>query len=83
MVEVAAEPDGTTVQLDALRVRVYHQATGGGQGGGGGEVHLWRFRPLAEQKYSEWPGAYRAGKSTTVGYVPTFLRRIDRDLTIS
>jgi hypothetical protein len=32
---VTGNPSNNTVRLDALQVRVYHQATGGGAGGGG------------------------------------------------
>jgi len=38
-IEVIAQPSSNTVQIDAIRVRVYHIATGGG-GGGGVEVLL-------------------------------------------
>jgi len=33
--EIIANPDGNAITLDAVQVHVYHQATGGGQGGGG------------------------------------------------
>lgn len=36
-VRVTGSPSSNTVRLDALQVRVYHQATGG-SGGGGGEI---------------------------------------------
>jgi hypothetical protein len=34
-VRLIANPSSNTVQVDALQVRIYHQTTGGGQGGGG------------------------------------------------
>jgi hypothetical protein len=40
-IEVRSQPSGNTVQIDAIRVRVYHQSTGGG-GGGGGMVYVPR-----------------------------------------
>ncbi len=39
-IEVIGNPSGNTVKIDAIRLRVYHQATGGGDGGGGGEVSI-------------------------------------------
>ncbi|HEU4677530.1 MAG TPA: hypothetical protein VFS75_02320, partial [Candidatus Paceibacterota bacterium] len=35
LVDVIAHPGNNTISLDAIQVNVYHQATGGGQGGGG------------------------------------------------
>jgi hypothetical protein len=35
ILRVTAQPASNTLRLDALEVRVYHQATGGGSGGGG------------------------------------------------
>jgi hypothetical protein len=45
--EITGQPNTNTVQVDAIRVRIYHQATGGGVGGGGGEVRRPGLLPLA------------------------------------
>ncbi|MCF7856971.1 MAG: hypothetical protein K9M10_00645 [Candidatus Pacebacteria bacterium] len=34
-IELIANPSGNTIQLDAVQVKVFYQATGGGRGGGG------------------------------------------------
>jgi hypothetical protein len=32
-IEVIGNPSGNTISIDAIQVRVFHQATGGGGGG--------------------------------------------------
>jgi len=34
-VEITGNPSSNTVQIDEIQVKIYHQASGGGQGGGG------------------------------------------------
>ena len=35
---VTGNPSSNTVQLDAIQIKVHHQASGGGSGGGGGAI---------------------------------------------
>jgi hypothetical protein len=60
VLEITGQPAANTVQIDAIRVEVYHFASGGG-GGGGGEVRRPTLVPLAGaliETYST-PALYR------------------------
>lgn len=37
-IRITGNPNGNTIRIDAIQVRVYHIAGGGGGGGGGGEI---------------------------------------------
>jgi hypothetical protein len=50
-IQVTAVPSGNTVKIDAIRVNVNHQSSGGGQGGGA------EVRRHTDQYFASLPGA--------------------------